>query len=117
MDHERFWRMIYRPASLVFKIVHIDKAGETWDHRVVEAEVADVDESGNVLLVTRDGVIVHFPLDELHVVGDADAVLDLTQSYIGGQELTRNFHPHDDEPRTTLRWLARPEVEELLADL
>jgi hypothetical protein len=36
------------------------------------------------------------------------------QSYVGGHELVRDFHPAVGTPRVTSRWLSRAEVEELL---
>jgi hypothetical protein len=105
---------VNRPATLVFRTVHIDRAGKTSADHVVEAEVADVDAAGTALLVTRDGVHVRLPVRALYPVHPAGAPPG-AQAFIGGQELTRDFHPRVGAARTSLRWLDRGEVEQVLA--
>lgn len=108
------WMLIYRPATLVFNTIHFDKAGETSDFRVVEAEIADVTPTGDTLiLVTREGIHLHFPIRMVYPAGPSDTPPEL-QTYIGGQELTRDFHPPQNAERTSLRWLTREEVEQFL---
>lgn len=109
------WLLVYRPVSLVFKTVHFDKAGETSDFRIIEAEVADIDDDASALLVTRDGIPITVPesmLFPVHPLGTPPE----SQSYIAGHELIRDFHPSAGSPRTSLRWLDRPEVEELISE-
>ena len=83
------------------------------DYCVVEAEIADVDEAGKGLLVTQDGVLVQFPVEMLYPVGSAEPPAE-SQSFCGGVELTRDFHPAVGARRTSLRWLSLQEVEQLI---
>jgi len=55
-------RLVYRPATLVFRTVHIDRAGETVSQRVVSAAIADVNADGDALLVSDDGAHLWFPV-------------------------------------------------------
>lgn len=113
VDANDDWMLIYKPVKLVLKIIHWDKAGKTWSHRVVKAEVADVDADRIALLVTKNGTPVTLPVSKLFAAKPtADPAM--AKSYIAGHELLREFHPHDDEPRTVRRWLDRAEIEELL---
>jgi hypothetical protein len=108
------WLFVNRPATLVFRTVHYDKAGETSDYRVVKAEIADVDAAGMAILVTRSGIHVRFPARMLFPVHAADTPPE-GQKFIGGQELVRDFHPREGAARTAIRWLNRAEVEPLIA--
>ena len=110
---EQLERMINRPATLVFRTIHIDRAGETSNDVVVQAEIADVDDEGLLLLATRRGIFVHFPAHALFPVTSDRRPSDSTK-YIGGRELIRDFHPIGDAPLTKLRWLAPDEVEAAL---
>jgi len=110
---DAYWLLVHRPATLVFRTIHFDKAGETGDDRVVQAEIADVAADGTALLVTRGGIPVRVPVAVLFPVHPAGTPPE-RQSYVGGHELVRNFHPARDEPRATSRWLSRAEVEEVL---
>lgn len=75
--------LVGRPARLVFRTSHIDKAGETSAARTVEAEVAELDATGTAVLVRTDGLHVVFPAAHLHPDGG---------SLIGGQERIRDIH-------------------------
>lgn len=116
MDNDPYWQMVHRPVKLVFRTVHFDKAGETSDHCVIEADIADVDSAGTVLLATSAGIPVSLPIDKLYPA-DADAPSpQWAEAFLAGQELTRDFHPQVGAPRTVLRWLDRAEIERLLAE-
>ena len=113
MGADAYGLLVYRPATLVFRTVHIDKAGETGDDRVVQAEIADVAADGTALLITRGGVPVRVPVAVLFPVHPAGTPPE-RQVYVGGHELVRNCHPAGDVPRATSRWLSRAEVDEVL---
>lgn len=116
MDADPYWQMVHRPVKLVFRTVHFDKAGETSDHRIVDADIADVDPTGHVLLATATGIPVLAPIDKLFPADIAAPDPLWAEAFIGGQELTRDFHPQVGSPRTVLRWLDRPDIERVLAD-
>lgn len=113
MQSDTSWLMIYRPVRLVFNVIHWDKAGETSGQHIAEAEIADVGADDVALLVTPDGVPIRLPVTALFPVRTGGVGVE-GQTYIGGHELIRNFHPAADEPRTVSRWLNRDEVERLL---
>jgi hypothetical protein len=75
---------IGKRVLLAFRTTHIDRAGETSSARVVDAEIVELDATGEALLVTDDGLHFRFPTAQLHRGGKAD--------YIGGQELVRDLH-------------------------
>jgi hypothetical protein len=106
-------RLVYRPATLVFRTVHIDRAGETVSQRVVSAEIADVNADGDALLVSDDGAHLWFPVASLHAIVDAADSPEAVR-LIGGQELVRDFHAASAGSRVSLRWLDRRETKRLL---
>jgi len=112
---DRYWLLRYRPVTLLLKTIHLDKAGETSSVRRVQAEVADVDARGTVLLVTKADVPVMLPVEKLYLKY-AQETRPEKQTYLAGHELFRNFHPSNKEPHTIRRWLDRREIEELLAE-
>lgn len=114
MGPEGYDFLLYRPVTLVLRIVHWDKAGETCDARVVQAEVADVTADGSALLVIDGRIPFTIPAVNLYPVGPTDTAIE-AQTFIAGHELLRDFHPQVGEPRTVQRWLSRQETEELLA--
>ena len=107
--------LIYRPATLVFRTVHWDKAGESSGQIVVTAQVADVMADGVALAVIDDGIPVHVPVTKLYPIESSSAPAN-GPAFIGGHELIRDFHPAQGKPNTAIRWLERSEVEELLAN-
>jgi hypothetical protein len=116
MTPDQYWLLRYRPVTLLIKTIHLDKAGETSSVRRVPAEVADVDDQGTVLLVTRTGVPVTLSVSNLYPKRPPETRPD-KQSYLAGHELFRNFHPHRHEPYVTRRWLDRDEIDKLLAEV
>jgi hypothetical protein len=115
MTPDQYWLLVYRPATLVLKTIHLDKAGETSSVRRVLAEIADVDENGLALVVTKDDVPTTIPVGKLFPQRSPSTKPE-HQTYLAGHELSRNFHPHGGEPRVTRRWLDRAEIDALLAE-
>lgn len=113
MDFDHAWQFVYRPVTLVFRTVHWDKAGETFNSRVVRAEVADVDAEGTALLVTRQGIPILAPVARLYLTNPDETRIE-AQTYFAAHEIVRNFHPHAGEPLTTRHSLDRTAAEELL---
>jgi hypothetical protein len=116
MTPDQYWLLRYRPVTLLIKTIHLDKAGETSSVRRVRAEVADVDEQGVALVITRSGAPIMIPVSRLYPVRPPETRPD-KQAYLAGHELFRNFHPHGDEPHVTRRWLDRKEIDEMLAEV
>ncbi|HET6422561.1 MAG TPA: hypothetical protein VFG20_02685 [Planctomycetaceae bacterium] len=116
MKPEDDWALIHKPVTLTLKVIHNDKAGETWSVHRVEAEVADVDADRTAWLVTRDGIPIGVPVTQL-LPRDPTESMPHAVAYLAGHELYREFHPHAGEARTTRRWLDRAEIEGLLNDL
>jgi hypothetical protein len=107
---------IGKHAAIVFKTTHIDRAGETGAHRVVQAEIVEIDLAGDALLVSEDDYHVRFPVAELHALpkGKRRGLAGLKGvSFLGGQEVIRDFH-NAIEP-VSLRWLDLAAILGLLA--
>jgi len=102
-------------VTLLLKTIHLDKAGETWSVRKVRAEVADVDDEGTVVLVTKTDVPMTMQVDKLFPKHPPETPPE-KQTFLAGHEIFRNFHPRVGEPHTTRRWLDFGEIEELLAE-
>lgn len=100
--------LVGRRATLIFQTTHIDRGGETGNAVSVHAEIVAIDEEGNAVLISEGGVHLRFPAALLYQLGTGKELL-------GGQELVRDFHNGDEPIRT--RWLARDELEALLADI
>lgn len=109
-------QLVYQPVTVVFRTVHWDKAGETSELHVVEAEVADATGDGSALLVTLGGIPIHVPVAKLFPFSPAGTTAEVP-GYFSAHELIRNFHPEVGSPRIIERWLDQQEADELLKKL
>ncbi len=95
-------RLIGRPVRLAFRTTHIDKAGETWDVKILRAELLEIDVAGEALLISDDGVHLRVPVAHLYPLLQEDGG---TGEMYGVQEVIRDFH--NAYSPVKLRWLDR----------
>lgn len=104
---EEYDSYVDRPATLVFRTTHIDRAGETYSDRIVRGEIIVITPDDFALVLTEAGDHVLFPVDAMHKVDGGDG-------FVGGQNLTRDFHNAVEPVR--LRQFNLAEVQRTLAD-
>ena len=93
-------------VTLVFRTIHLDRAGQSGSTRIIQAEIAGLHTDGTATLVSNDGVHIKFPIEQITNWND--------NGYIGGQELIRDFH--NEIAPFSLRCLDRRDLQHEMSD-
>jgi hypothetical protein len=109
----RHTALIGRRVLLGVRIVHWDRAGETWSRADRFGEVVAAHPGGWVTAVTDDSEPVHVPASRLYRAGPGGFRTEPTGAvvepeYVGFLEVTRAFFVPG--PQVPVRWLRRAEA-------
>jgi len=94
--------IIGQPATLVFRTIHIDRAGRTGTTKVVSGEILGLTNSGESLLICSSGIHLQHPQSHLFS-------LEGRAGLVGGREIIRDLH--DATNPISSRWLSGQELQ------
>jgi hypothetical protein len=117
MTPTRRAKLLGRKVMIAYKTIHIDRAGETGAQVEVIGEVVAIDVRNWAIVVTEDGLHIHFPVLKLYRASSEGCYSRslgcvIHPDYMGVEELVRDFH--SAKHPVTLRWLDRRSVVEMI---